>query len=68
MAKGATHCFVEKKLPFPDDNMQVCAENRIPVYDMQYLNEYMLNENNSSKLMAFRLNGRSSTTAGGGTS
>lgn len=48
MAKTATHCFLEKKVPFPPDNHLFCKEIGIRITDILSLNEYLLNENLSA--------------------
>lgn len=57
LAKRATHYFVDRKLPFPEREVLFCKENSITVYDIQYLNEYLLNVVNKSRLQNFVLTG-----------
>lgn len=62
MARTATHCFVEKKQPFPEDNLKFCQEIGVQTTDIQYLNEYLLNDGTTA-IADYGYKGR---TSGGG--
>lgn len=64
VAKTATHCFIERRLPFPTDNFKFCQENKIMSKDIQFLNEYLLSDSPDT-LKTFDYNPR--TSGGGGT-
>lgn len=65
LAQTATHCFIDKKTPFPAENLKFCQENGVAANEIQYLNEYLLNEN-SPKLKTFEYHGRTSEGGKGG--